>query len=89
VIDHDSGQTLHRREATYLGANAFVERTATSVAPLLLVLLRLLGDRRGHTLGVQLVGPLGGLIILVGYVLFRGYRVPDDVPNRLPPQAAG
>src|SRR5256712_4728191 len=88
VIDHDSGRTKLRREATYLGAASFVERTATSVAPLLLVLLRLLGDTRGHTLGVRLIGPVGGVIVLAGYFMFRGYNVPDDVPDRVPPQAS-
>jgi glycoside/pentoside/hexuronide:cation symporter, GPH family len=88
VIDHDSGQTKLRREASYLGASSFVERTATSLAFLLLALLRLLGDTRGHTIGVRLVGPLGGLIILAGWLLFRGYELPDEVHRRVEPQAA-
>ena len=86
VIDDDSAKTQLRREATYLGASSFVERTATSVTPLLVVLLRLLGDTRGHTLGVRLVGPAGGLIILAAYLLFRAYDVPDDVRERVPPE---
>jgi GPH family glycoside/pentoside/hexuronide:cation symporter len=88
VIDHDSGRTNLRREATYLGTNSFVERMATSLAPPILVLLRLLGDTRGHTLGVRLVAPVGGLIVLAGYVLFRAYDVPDDVRIRLVPEPA-
>jgi GPH family glycoside/pentoside/hexuronide:cation symporter len=88
VIDHDSARTNLRREATYLGAASFVERTATSVAPLALVLLRLLGDTRGHTLGVRLAGPVGGVIILAAYVLFRAYDVPDEVRERLEPEPA-
>jgi GPH family glycoside/pentoside/hexuronide:cation symporter len=87
VIDHDSRMTKLRREATYLGASSFVERTATSLAPLILVLLRLLGDTRGHTLGVRLAGPVGGLIILAAYLLFRVYDVPDEVLDRLQPEA--
>jgi len=88
VIDHDSARTKLRREATYLGASSFVERTATSLAFLLLALLRLLGDTRGHTLGVRLVGPVGGLLILAAYLLFRTYDVPDDVHVRVEPEAA-
>ena len=87
VIDDDSTRTNQRREATYLGASSFVERTATSVAPLLVVLLRLLGDTRGHTLGVRLAGPLAGAIILGAYLLFRAYDVPDEVRGRVPPEA--
>jgi GPH family glycoside/pentoside/hexuronide:cation symporter len=88
VIDDDSAKTEQRREATYLGASSFVERTATSIAPLVVVLLRLLGDTRGHTLGVRLVGPSGGIIILAAYLLFRQYDLPDEVPERVQPEAA-
>jgi GPH family glycoside/pentoside/hexuronide:cation symporter len=88
VIDDDSTRTHARREATYLGASSFVERTAVSVAPLLLVLLRLLGDTRGHTLGVRLVGPVGGLILFTAFLLFRAYDVPDEVRDRVAPEAA-
>jgi GPH family glycoside/pentoside/hexuronide:cation symporter len=88
VIDHDSALTGLRREATYLGASSFVERTATSLAPLVVVLLRLLGDTRGHTLGVRLVGPVAGLLILAAWALFRRYHVPDEVRERVPPEAS-
>ncbi|HYA09134.1 MAG TPA: MFS transporter [Gaiellaceae bacterium] len=87
VIDDDSARTERRREATYLGTSSFVERTATSLAPLLIVLLRLLGDTRGHTLGVRLVGPLAGLILLVAYLRFQSYDLPDEVPERVQPEA--
>ena len=88
VIDHDSGTTKLRREATYLGASSFAERTATSAAPLILVLLRLFGDTRANTLGVRLIGPVGGLILLAGYLLFRSYDTPDEVRDRIEPEAA-
>lgn len=89
VIDHDSAATELRREATYLGTSSFVQRTATAVAPLLIVLLRLLGDTRGHTLGVRLVGPIAGVILLAAYLIFRAYDLPDEVLARLQPEAAG
>jgi len=87
VIDHDSVTTRQRREATYLGASSFVQRTAVAVAPLLVVLLRFLGDTQGHTLGVRLVGPLAGVILLAAYLVFRGYDLPDAVPGRVPPES--
>jgi GPH family glycoside/pentoside/hexuronide:cation symporter len=87
VIDDDSTRTNLRREATYLGASSFVERTATSVAPLVVVLLRLLGDTQGHALGVRLAGPVAGAIILGAYLLFRSYAVPDEVRTPVPPEA--
>lgn len=88
VIDDDSTRTKQRREATYLGASSFIERTATSLAPLLVVLLRLGGDTRGHTLGVRLVGIVGGALIFGAWVIFRRYDVPDEVRGRVPPEAA-
>jgi glycoside/pentoside/hexuronide:cation symporter, GPH family len=87
VIDDDSVRTEQRREATYLGTSSFAERTATALAPLLVVLLRLLGDTRGHTLGVRLVGPLAGVMLLAAYLLFRAYDLPDEVLDRVQPEA--
>ena len=87
VIDYDSGQTNQRREATYLGASHFVERTATSSAALILVLLRLLGDTRGHALGIRLVGPVAGLIVFAGFLRFGRYDTPDEVSDRIEPEA--
>jgi GPH family glycoside/pentoside/hexuronide:cation symporter len=79
VIDDDSSRTSTRREATYLGAASFVEQTATSLAPLIFVGLRLLGDTRSDALGIRLVGPVAGIIVFAGYLLFRRYDLPDDV----------
>jgi GPH family glycoside/pentoside/hexuronide:cation symporter len=87
VIDDDSTRTKQRREATFLGASSFIERTATSIAPLIIVLLRLAGDTRGHTLGVRLVGIVGGALILAAYFVFRRYDVPDEVRDRVQPEA--
>jgi glycoside/pentoside/hexuronide:cation symporter, GPH family len=87
VIDHDSVKTLLRREATFLGSSSLVERTAIAIAPLLVVLLRFLGDTRGHTLGVRLVGPLAGVILLLAYVWFQAYDLPDEIPGRLEPES--
>ena len=87
VIDDDSGRTNSRREATYLGAAHFVEQTATSLAPLLFVVLRLFGDTRADSFGIRLVGPVAGVIVFSGYLLFRRYNLPDDVSARVEPEA--
>jgi len=79
IVDYDETQTSLRREATYYGAQNFVEKTATSVAPLLLALVLLLGDTAEDPLGLRLAGPLAGLIVLAGYLVFRRYELPDDV----------
>jgi len=78
IIEDDSARTGMRREATYYGTQNLVEKTATSFAPLVLVLLLLLGDTSDNTLGIRLVGPAAGAIVLAGYVIFRRYDLPDE-----------
>jgi glycoside/pentoside/hexuronide:cation symporter, GPH family len=88
IIDYDSARTGLRREATYYGAQNFVEKTATSVSPLLLALLLLAGRTPDDPLGVRLVGPVAGFVVLLGFLAFRFYKLPDEVPTRAEPGAA-
>ena len=85
IVDDDSLRTGMRREATYYGAQNFVEKTATSLAPLFLALLLLLGNSADDPLGIRLVGPAAAVFVAIGYVIFRFYRLPDEV---LPPVPA-
>ncbi len=78
IIEDDSARTGLRREATYYGAQNFVEKTATSFAPLFLLTLLLLGDTSDDTLGIRLVGPAAGVVALFGYLIFRRYDLPDE-----------
>jgi GPH family glycoside/pentoside/hexuronide:cation symporter len=71
IIDYDSLQSGMRREAVYFGAQNLVEKTATASAPLLLVGLLMLGNSTANPLGIRLVGPVAGLIVFVGYLVFR------------------
>jgi glycoside/pentoside/hexuronide:cation symporter, GPH family len=87
IVDYDAIRTGLRREATYYGAQNFVEKVATSLSPLLLSLLLLLGNTAEDPLGIRLVGPVAGLLVLGGYVLFRRYDLPDQVAAPTP--AAG
>ncbi len=79
IVDDDSARTGQRREATYYGAQNFVEKTATAVSPLLLALVLELGSTAEDPLGIRLVGPVAGLLVLVAWLLFRSYRLPDQV----------
>ncbi len=78
LADHDAGETGMRREATYFGAQNFVEKTAGAAAPLLLAGLLMVGNTTADPLGIRLVGPLAGILVLIGYVCFRAYRLPDE-----------
>jgi len=84
VIDYDRTQTGYRREATYYQLHSFVEQVATSLAPGLLALLLLFGDTTGNTTGVRLVGPVAAGLVLVGFLIFRRYDLPDEVPQPAP-----
>ncbi len=85
IADYDSLRTGFRREAIYYSAQNFVEKTATAVSPLLLAGLLSLGRTAADPLGVRLVGPVAGAIVLVGYLVFRFYDLADEV---VPPQGA-
>jgi glycoside/pentoside/hexuronide:cation symporter, GPH family len=78
IIDDDAGRTGLHREATYYGAQNMVEKTATSFGPLLLALLLVLGRSEGDTLGLRLVGPAAGLLVLAAWLVFRRYDLEDD-----------
>jgi GPH family glycoside/pentoside/hexuronide:cation symporter len=85
IADYDAVRTGMRREGAYFGTQNFVEKTTTSVTPLLLAGLLLIGKTTEDPLGIRLVGPVAGLFVLGGYLLFRGYDLPDEV---IPPTAA-
>ena len=88
IIDYDELRTGLRREATYFGAQNFVEKTTSALAPLVLGILLTLGRTSEDPLGIQLVGPVAAGLVLVGYLAFRGYDLPDDVPGELGPSYA-
>jgi glycoside/pentoside/hexuronide:cation symporter, GPH family len=79
LADHDTVDTGMRREATYFGAQNFVEKTAGALSPLLLAGLLLLGNTADDPWGIRLVGPVAGVLVLTGYILFRSYRLPDEI----------
>jgi GPH family glycoside/pentoside/hexuronide:cation symporter len=88
IIDYDELRTGMRREATYFGAQNFVEKTTSALAPLLLGILLTFGRSSDDHLGVQLAGPVAALLVLAGYLAFRRYDLPDDVPGELGPAYA-
>ena len=79
IVDHDAAQTGMRREAIYFGMQGFVERTTTSVSPLILAGLLSLGATTANPIGVRLVGPVAGLFMLASVFLFRLYTLPDEI----------
>ena len=79
IIDYDEVRTGMRREAIYYGSQATIEKWANSLyAPILWAVL-LLGETHDNPLGIRMVGPVAGAAALLGFLLFRGYRLPDQV----------
>jgi GPH family glycoside/pentoside/hexuronide:cation symporter len=79
IIDYDEARTGYRREAVYYGTQATLEKIAFSFFPLILAALLVLGSTADDPLGVRLVGPVAGLMAFIGFLTFRGYRLPDTV----------
>jgi GPH family glycoside/pentoside/hexuronide:cation symporter len=81
IIDYDEMGTGMRREGIYYAAQNFVEGVTVAMHSLILAGLLLLGGTAEHPLGIRLVGPIVGVSILVGYLIFRSYRLPDIVTH--------
>jgi glycoside/pentoside/hexuronide:cation symporter, GPH family len=79
IADDDETRTGMRREATYYGAQNFVEKTASSLSPLVLSLLLLLGHSSSDSIGIRLVGPVAALFVFGGFLTFRSYQLPDQI----------
>jgi len=81
IIDYDSLRTGMRREALYYGAQNTAEKWVGSLSTALLATLFLIGETSDNPLGIRLTGPIAGIIAFLGFVYFRGYRLPDHVTS--------
>lgn len=71
LCDAEVLATGRQRAGMFYSAQSFLDKLTEAFAPLLLGLLLLLGGSAEHPLGVRLVGPLAGLLVLAGYLAFR------------------
>lgn len=71
LCDAEARRLGMRREGMFFSALAFMDKIVEAFAPLLLGLVLVLGNQPGHTLGVRLVGPVAGLLVLVGFLFLR------------------
>lgn len=85
IIDYDAIRTGMRREAMYYGTQNLIEGSVEALHALILTGLLALGGTAENPLGLRLVGPVAGVSILIGYLVFRGYKLPDTVrPDTIP-----
>ena len=79
IADYDELLTGMRREGMYYAAQNLFEKIGSSFAPLLMGMVLLLGKTAADPLGIRLIGPVAGMLALLGYWMSRGYRLPDTV----------
>ena len=78
IIDDDERRTHTRREAMFYGTQNLLEKSATAFSPLIFALVLLAGDSADNPLGIRLVGPVAGVLVLLGYWSFRNYSLQPD-----------
>ena len=81
IVDHDAERTSTRREGMFYGTQNLLEKSASAFAPLIFALVLLAGDSADDPLGIRLVGPVAGLLVLAGWFSFRRYALTDDAPG--------
>ncbi len=78
IIDREYEATGRRRSATYWGVQGIFGKAAIGLGPVMLSLLfSLFGYSTERPLGIYLVGPVGGLLLLSGWLVFRRYAAED------------
>lgn len=81
IVDYDATRTGTRREAMFYGTQNMVEKMAGALSPLVFAAVLLAGDSAEDPLGVRLVGPVAGLLVLIAFLSFRRYSLAPDVPG--------
>ena len=89
IIDYDTLRTGMRRKAIYYGMQNLIENIVVALHAAVLAGLLALGGAADDPLGIRLVGPVAGASIFAGYMVFRGYRLPDTITPETMPLSVG
>ena len=81
VIDYDAQLTGQRREGMYFGVLATINKLALALSSLIFgVILGAFGNTAANPLGIRLIGPVAGVAVALGLLIFaRGYALPDQL----------
>lgn len=74
LCDLESRDHGLRREGMFFSTQAFTDKVVEAFAPLLLGFVLMLGHSPGHVWGIRLVGPVAGLLVFSGYMLFHSHQ---------------
>ncbi|MFA6451157.1 MAG: MFS transporter [bacterium] len=76
IADHDAAKTGMRREAMYFGVYCFLQKLAMAISVVMLgFLYNKYGYSAPHVLGIRLAGPVTGVCIFLGLIVFHfGYH---------------
>jgi len=78
VVDYDEMLTGRRREAIYYGTFSFAIGLGSSVGAFILPqLLNIFGYTRENPFGVRVAFLVMSVFVLIGYIIFRSYRLGD------------
>lgn len=84
ITDYDETLTGQRREGTYYATWGLLDQVINGVTAALLPLLLLLGRSRSDPhgpLGVRTIGIVGGVLMLVAFVIFMKYPLRRRAPS--------
>ena len=87
IADYDALVRNERREAMFYSTQNFFEKITYALPPLLLSLILQLGDSAENPLGIRVAPLMAGALVLLGFVLWPRYRLPDTVNRETVTQA--
>lgn len=74
IIDYDRKNSGERKEGIYFSAQGFLQKMATALSMGIMGLLfQYFGCEEGNHLGINLLGPICGILAFIGYLIFRHY----------------
>ncbi len=83
IADYDELKTNKRREAMYYAGFGFMEKAAWAISAFLVsIIFPVFGFTADNTLGIRLVGPIVGVISILGFIGFRYYNLPDTIQGK-------
>ncbi len=83
IADYDELKTKKRREAMYYAGFGFMEKAAWAISAFIVsIVLPVFGFTVDNPYGIRLIGPIVGVISMLGFVGFLSYRLPDSIKGK-------